>query len=52
MQSLGQVLTSCLELLQTEFTVDGLTFTLWNILLWLIVAGAVIYLVFKWGDNN
>ena len=42
MQGLGQVLSACLQIFQIEFTVDGLTFTLWNILLWLIVAGAVI----------
>lgn len=39
MQVLGQVLSACLQIFQIEFTVDGLTFTLWNILLWLIVAG-------------
>ena len=50
MQGLGQVLSACLQIFQIEFTVDGLT--LWNILLWLIVAGAVIYLLFKWGDDN
>ena len=44
MQGLGQVLSACLQIFQIEFTVDGLTFTLW-----LIVAGAVIYLLFKWG---
>ena len=48
MQGLGQVLSACLQIFQIEFTVDGLTFTLWNILR-LIVAGAVIYLLFKWG---
>ena len=52
MQGLGQFLSACLQIFQIEFTVDGLTFTLWNILLWLIVAGAVIYLLFKWGDDN
>ena len=52
MQGLGQVLSACPQIFQIEFTVDGLTFTLWNILLWLIVAGAVIYLLFKWGDDN
>ena len=52
MQGLGQVLSACLQIFQIEFTVDGLTFTLWNILLCLIVAGAVIYLVFKWGTTD
>ena len=33
MQVLGQVLSACLQIFQIEFTVDGLTFTLWNILL-------------------
>ena len=46
MQSLGQVLTSCLELLQTEFAIDGLTFSWWKILLW------TIYLIVKWSDDK
>lgn len=52
MRSLGQVLTSCLELLQTEFSIDGLTFSWWKILLWTIVAGAVICLIVKWSDDK
>ena len=52
MEGLGQVLTSCLELLQTEFAIDGLTFSWWKILLWTIVAGAVICLIVKWSDDK
>ena len=52
MLGLGQVLSACLQIFQIELAVDGFTLTLWNILLWLIVAGAVIYLLFKWGDDN
>lgn len=52
MQGLGQVLSSCLQIFQIEFAIDGLTFSLWSIFLWLIVAGAVIYLLFKWGDDH
>lgn len=50
MEGLGQVLLSCLELFQIEFTLDGLTFSLWQVFLWLIVAGAVLYLILKWSD--
>ena len=51
MEGLGQVLLSCLKLLQIEFTLDGLTFSLWQVFLWLIVAGAVSYLILKWSDS-
>lgn len=52
MQSLGEVLLSALQIFQIEFTIDGLTFSLWGVFLWLIVAGAVIYLIMKWSDDN
>lgn len=51
MASLGQVLSSCLRIFQIEFTLDGLVFSLWEVFLWLIVAGAVIYLICKWSDS-
>ena len=52
MEGLGQVLLSCLELFQIEWSLDGFTFSLWQIFLWLIVAGAVVYLIVKWSDDN
>ena len=52
MEGLGQVLLSCLELFQIELSLDGFTFSLWQIFLWLIVAGAVVYLIVKWSDDN
>jgi len=52
MEGLGQVLLSCLELFQIELSLDGFTFSLWQIFLWLIVAGAVVYLICKWSDDN
>lgn len=48
MSDLGAVLSSTLSMLQMEFTLGSLTFSFWQIILWLIVAGAVIYLVVKW----
>ena len=48
MKDLGSVLASVLSILQMEFALEGLTFSFWQIILWLIVAGAVIYLVVKW----
>lgn len=51
MQGLGQILVACLELLQVEFSIDGFTFSLWQVFLWLIVAGAVVYLICKWSDS-
>ena len=47
MQGLGQVLVACLELLQVEFSIDGFTFSLWQVFLWLIV----VYLICKWSDS-
>lgn len=52
MEALGQIFTSCRTLLQTEFTADGFTFSWWDILLWTVVAGAVIYLIVKWSDDQ
>ena len=48
MSDLGAVLSSTLSMLQMEFTLGSLTFSFWQVILWLIVAGAVIYLVVKW----
>ncbi len=48
MNDLGAVLSSTLELLKMPLTLGSLTFSFWQIILWLIVAGAVIYLIVKW----
>lgn len=48
MAALGSVLLSCLQFLQTEFTVDGITFSFWQIILWSMVAGAVVWMVIRW----
>lgn len=52
MNELGAVPSAVLELLQMSFTLYGFTFTFWQIFLFLIVAGAVIYLVVKWVSDN
>lgn len=51
MASLGQVFAACLDILQIEFQIDGLVFSLWEVFLWLIVAGAVVFLILKWSDS-
>ena len=51
MKDLGAVLLSCREFLQVPLTIEGFSFSLWDIFLWSIVAGAVIFLIMKWiGD--
>lgn len=48
MAGLGSVLLACLQFLQTEFTIDGMTFSFWQIILWSMVAGAVVWMIIKW----
>lgn len=48
MTELGQVFAAVLGILQMQFTLYDLTFTFWQIILFLIGAGAVIFLIVKW----
>lgn len=48
MTELGQVLAAVLGILQMQFTLYDLTFTFWQIILFFIGAGAVIFLIVKW----
>lgn len=48
MSELASVLSAVLSVFQIEFTLYGFTFSFWQIFLFLIVAGAVIYLVVRW----
>lgn len=51
MKDFGLALQAGMKLLQTKLTFEELTFSFWDILLWLIVAGAVVFVVVKWiGD--
>lgn len=51
MDGLGAVISSVLQIFRIEFTLGTLTFSFWQIFLYSIVAGAVIYLIVKWvGD--
>lgn len=50
MMELASVLSAVLGIFQIEFTVSGFTFSFWQIFLFLIVAGAVVFLVCKWVD--
>lgn len=48
MNELASVLTAVLGIFQMEFTISGLTFSFWQIFLFLIVAGAVVFLIDRW----
>lgn len=48
MNEIASVLTAVLSIFQMEFTVFGLTFSFWQIFLFLIVAGAVVFLIDRW----
>ena len=50
MTELASVLSAVLGIFQIEFTVSGFTFSFWQIFLFLIVAGAVVFLVCRWVD--
>lgn len=51
MKEFGAVLLSVLQIFDIQFTIDGITFSFWQIFLWMIVAGAVVWLLLKWiGD--
>lgn len=48
MSEIGEVLASVLGILQMSFTIYDLTFSFWQIILFLIGAGAVICMIVKW----
>ena len=48
MNEIASVLTAVPSIFQMEFTVSGLTFSFWQIFLFLIVAGAVVFLIDRW----
>lgn len=48
MNERASVLTAVLGIFQMEFTISGFTFSFWQIFLFLIVAGAVVFLIDKW----
>lgn len=50
MTELAAVLSAVLAIFQMEFTVSGFTFSFWQIFLFLIVAGAVVFLISRWVD--
>lgn len=51
MKDFGSVLFSTAEFMKTKLSFDGITFSFWDVFLWLIVAGAVVFLLWKWiGD--
>ena len=50
MTVLASVRAAVLGIFQIEFTGSGFTFSFWQIFLFLIVAGAVVFLVCKWVD--
>ena len=55
MNELGSVLLAVVSVLQMEFTLYDLTFSFWQLLLFLlflIVASAVIYLIVRWVSDQ
>lgn len=50
MNDLGAVLLSAKEILSIQLTMGELTFSFWDIFLWLIVATIVVWLVLKWSE--
>ena len=50
MSELAAVLSAVLGIFQMEFTISGFTFSFWQIVLFLLVAGAVVYLICKGVD--
>ena len=48
MSEIGEVLAAVLGILQMPLTIYDLTFTFWQIILFLIGAGAVVFLIVKW----
>ena len=52
MNELGSVLLAVVSVLQMEFTLYDLTFSFWQLLLFLIVACAVIYLIVRWVSDQ
>lgn len=48
MSEIGEVLAAVLGILQMPLTIHDLTFTFWQIILFLIGAGAVVFLIVKW----
>ena len=48
MKDLGAVLLAAKEILNIQLTMGEFTFSFWGILLWLIVATAVVWMILKW----
>ena len=52
MNELGSVLLAVVSVLQMEFTLYDLSFSFWQLLLFLIVGSAVIYLIVRWVSDQ
>lgn len=50
MSDLGAALLSAKDVLSIPLTMGDLTFSFWDIILWLIVASVVVWLVLKWSE--
>lgn len=51
MSEFAAVLSAVVGVLQMQFTLYDLTFSFWQIILFLIGAGAVVFMILKWvGD--
>ena len=48
MNDIASVFAAIVQILQTEFTIYDLTFSPWQVFLWSIVIGAILYLIWRW----
>lgn len=48
MKDLGAVLLAARDVLSVQLTMGDLTFSFWDIILWLIVATVVVWLILIW----
>ena len=47
MEDFAAVITYCVNIMKVPFTIWGFTLNLWDILIWSIVAGIIIYLIVR-----
>ena len=50
MSDLGAALLAAKDVLSIPLTMGDLTFSFWDIFLWLVVATVVVWLVLKWSE--
>lgn len=51
MEELSAIFSLCVALMKLPFTIWGFTLNLWDILIWSIVAGIILYLIVRFFDE-